>query len=109
MISESPDGVYLFLYTSENDSSCEHDLWFEQVNDALEYGVDNFDIQEQSHESQKPPNNAYMLTTSTRFICLIRAWLLRVLRSHRFWVLLVAGEAAVAKFGYLKHFKQEAN
>ena len=47
MVCQSPDGVYLFLYTSENDSSCQHDFWFEQVKDALEYGSDNFSIQEQ--------------------------------------------------------------
>jgi len=53
-------------------------------------------------QNKRPPNKAYTLTTSTRFICLMRAWLLKASRPHRFWFLLVAGEAAVgaAKLSY---------
>ncbi len=47
MICQSPDGIYLFLYESENDSSCQSDYWFKEVKDALEYGADHFGILEQ--------------------------------------------------------------
>lgn len=46
MICQNPDGIYLFLYQSENDSSCQSDYWFETIKDTLEYGTDNFGIQE---------------------------------------------------------------
>lgn len=47
MICQNQDGVFLFLYKSENDSSCQHDSWFEQLSDAFDYAVNHFQIQKQ--------------------------------------------------------------
>jgi hypothetical protein len=46
MICQKQDGVYFFLYTSEEDSHCQHDYWFEQFADAIQYGIDHFGIEE---------------------------------------------------------------
>ena len=51
MIYESEDGVYLFGYDTESDSSSLWDEWYETVEDALEsckteYNIENSDWQE---------------------------------------------------------------
>jgi hypothetical protein len=46
MVCQTTDGIFLFLYESKNDSSCQNDFWFATVQDALEYATVHFGIPE---------------------------------------------------------------
>lgn len=60
MIFQSANGVYLFLFESENDSHCQHDFWFQTLQNAQEYGKDHFGIQEnQWSEIQDPESGCF--------------------------------------------------
>ena len=48
MICQKQEGIYLFLYASEEDSHCLHDYWFEQFDDAVQSGTDHFGIDERN-------------------------------------------------------------
>ncbi|NOK62054.1 MAG: hypothetical protein GFH27_549321n41 [Chloroflexi bacterium AL-W] len=42
MIYSGHSGVYLFLYSIEEDGSCDHDLLLESVDDAMEYAAEAY-------------------------------------------------------------------
>ncbi|MEJ2611592.1 MAG: hypothetical protein P8179_16290 [Candidatus Thiodiazotropha sp.] len=44
MIHECGDDVYLFLFETENDGGCSADLWFENVEGALEAALDEYGV-----------------------------------------------------------------
>lgn len=44
MIFDSGEGVYLFLYTSEQDGPCTADHWFKTVEEAEQSCADEFGI-----------------------------------------------------------------
>ena len=44
MVYQHASGVFLFLYGSEHDSSCQQDYWFRTVSATLEYATEHFGI-----------------------------------------------------------------
>ncbi len=46
MIYASKEGVYLFEYDSEKDSSSVCDYWFESIEETYESCLDNYGIKE---------------------------------------------------------------
>ncbi|NQV27006.1 MAG: hypothetical protein HQ518_21865 [Rhodopirellula sp.] len=56
MIHECEDGVYLFLFETEEDGGCSADLWFETVEDALETAQQEYSVDsERWHKIHDPP------------------------------------------------------
>lgn len=47
MIYESENGVYVFLYDTQEDKSCYADLWFETIEEALEYCTHELDVEQE--------------------------------------------------------------
>lgn len=45
MIYDSGDGVYLFGYDREIDCSALWDYWFENIDDAIESGFDDYGVE----------------------------------------------------------------
>jgi len=37
MVYDSENGVYVFLFDSQDDKSCFADLWFEDLDEAVDY------------------------------------------------------------------------
>ena len=46
MVCQTSTAVYLFLYASENDSCCQHDVGFRTVEAAVKYGKAKFGIED---------------------------------------------------------------
>lgn len=44
MLYQAKEGVFLFLYNTEMDAPCIHDLWFEDLQKAYEYSAEVFGI-----------------------------------------------------------------
>lgn len=47
MIYESNKGVYVFLYNTDEDKSCFADQWYEIVQEADDYCLEQFNVKEQ--------------------------------------------------------------
>ncbi|MCR8630884.1 hypothetical protein [Paenibacillus radicis (ex Xue et al. 2023)] len=57
MIYESNEGVVVFLYNTDEDKSCSADQWYEGIQDASDYCIEQFNINEKDWILIDDPND----------------------------------------------------